>query len=80
MRLIDADVIIDRFEELFHDDNVMNPIIKVLDVLEIIDEQPTAYDIDKIVEQLEEKFLAEKNFRAKGCWLDAIEIVKGGAV
>lgn len=34
--------------------------------------------IDKIVEQLGEKFLAEKNFRAKGCWLDAIEIVKSG--
>ena len=34
---------------------------------------------DKIVEQLEEKLLTEKDFRAKGCWLDAIEIVKGGA-
>lgn len=56
-------------------------------IREVIDEQPTAYDIDKVVEQLEE--LIEKNvgfMRATpeaNAYIkairDAIEIVKGGA-
>ena len=39
--LISRSALIDIFEERMQDDNVMCPIIKVLDVLEIVEEQPT---------------------------------------
>ena len=38
--MIDEKKLIEIFEERMQDDNVMNPIIKVIDVLEIIEEQP----------------------------------------
>lgn len=39
--LISRKALINIFEERMHDDNVMCPIIKVLDVLEIVDDAPT---------------------------------------
>ncbi len=45
MRLIDADNLKER---------VSNAIIEDEHILEIIDEVPTAYDVGKVVEQLEE--------------------------
>ena len=66
MRLIDADAI-----------NPMRCPRSIKEMREWIDNIPTAYDIDKVVEQLEEE---------KECGFDmvdidyAIEIVKGGAV
>lgn len=58
------------------------------DILAIIDEQPTAYDIDKVVEQLEKESYdschIDLNTPINRTWQiidldDAIEIVKGGA-
>ena len=37
----------EQFEMLFHDDNIMNPVVKVLDALEIIDTAPTADVVPK---------------------------------
>ena len=39
--LISRKALLNIFEERMHDDNVMCPIIKVLDVLEIVDDAPT---------------------------------------
>ena len=47
--------------------------------ISLIDEQPTAYDIDEVVKQLEENYLYSIG-KLKMLSLDeAIEIVKGGA-
>ena len=45
MRLIDAD----KFKELFYTDTAIGKIMRLM-----IDEQPTAYNVDKVVERLEE--------------------------
>lgn len=46
--------------------------------ISLIDEQPTAYDIDKVVEQLEENYSCDVG-NLKMISLDkAIEIVRGG--
>lgn len=38
--MINENILIEEFEKRMKDDNVMCPVIKVLDVLEIIEEQP----------------------------------------
>ena len=83
-RLIDADKIIESLG------------ISDMDfaIGEVIDEQPTAFDVDKVVEQLEEveKIMTSpvtedcfgEECRASDCTIclirKAIEIVKGGGV
>ena len=49
----------------------------------VIDAQPIAYDVDKVVEQLEETkaYMLYENMNADVKWFNkAIEIVKGGGV
>ena len=85
MRLIDADefkeYIVDGFEQskdLFTDEQ--RDFVKVITCgfLKDIDEQPTAYDIDKVVEQLEENYSCDVG-NLKMISVDkAIEIVKVG--
>lgn len=84
MRLIDADSLKELYEGFGeYEDNLVVPI-KV--VLQNIDDMPTAYDLDGVLERLEE----EKNpmyrgdgilmAKRRGMSIDkAIEIVKGGA-
>ena len=89
MRLIDADAI--KWDKC--EDAEGNPVY-VLDKRDI-DTQPTAYDVDKVVEQLEEKVkLAERRYfdttanspchdRYKTQYNEramCLEIVKGGGV
>ena len=94
MRLIDAYALIKRFETIQKQEDAIG-----LDFVAIIDEikeQPTAYDVDKVVEQLEElgKKMSESKSMQK-CGKSspenhryykavsvklAIEIVKGGGV
>ncbi len=45
-----------------------------------VKEQPTAYDPDKVAEQLEAHFNATENKMARLAYHHAIEIVKGGGV
>lgn len=45
-----------------------------------IDEQPTAYDVDKVVEQLEEYREEMEQFKCGGMLSDMIEVVKAGGV
>lgn len=76
MRLIDADKLKHVIHCAYSDD---------LEILEKIDEQPTAFDINKIVEQLEA--LIENKTSESGddwytaeCLNEAVEIVKEGGV
>lgn len=50
MRLIDADMTIKNIHERSYISKALSEIFET-----IIDEQPTVYDVDKVVEQLEEE-------------------------
>ena len=92
MRLIDAD----EFEKQIAGMTIANnyPVKKASALCDLIDEQPTAYDPDKVVEQLKEveKIMTSpvnedcfgEECRASDCTVclisKAIEIVKGGGV
>lgn len=80
MRLIDADKIIDSLGNSDMD----------FAIGAVIDEQPTVFDVDKIVEQLEMKKTRDTELKKKyipeyfkgkaDAFEFAIEIVKGGGV
>ncbi len=53
MRLIDADLLKDAIEKEKGDNDYMCRLC-LESTKEIIDEQPTAFDVDKVVEQLKE--------------------------
>lgn len=76
MRLIDADKLKHMIHCAYSDD---------LEILEKIDEQPTAFDADEVVRQLE--MLIEDKVSESGddwytaeCLNKAVEIVRGGGV
>lgn len=54
MRLIDADKVIEHLEKVIKDNPHFVNAAYIRGVQEVIKEQPTAYDIDKVVEQLGE--------------------------
>lgn len=74
MRLIDADKLKEAIEEE-KDDNDYMCCLCLESIKEIIDEQPTAFDVDKVVEKLE-NYLFEKYCIESDAKID--EIVKGG--
>ena len=77
MRLVDADKLIEQLNKNSIFRTVTNAEGK--SAIEIIEEQPTAFDVDKVVEQLkEESILAEK--KVVVCLDDALEIVKDGGI
>ena len=93
MRLIDADKLKADLEKAISKNEDMD-CLDFLRVASFIDAQPTAYDPDKVVEQLEEvekimtspvnKDCFGEECRASDCTVclisKAIEIVKGGGV
>lgn len=64
MRLIDADRLVKDLKFLYTKSRIPVPVdMRAREVLTTIMEQPTAYDIDKVVEQLiEEKELSYADF------------------
>ena len=76
MRLIDTDKLKEAIEEE-KDDNDYMCCLCLESSKEIIDEQPTAFDVDKVAERLEE-YLFEKYCIEGDAKID--EIVKGGGV
>ena len=86
MRLIDADALIKRFEGL-RDENETHSI-SYNALYEVLVQQPTAYDVDAVVKELEEEsdFFGgepmgslQKAYYCKG--IDkAIDIVKAGGM
>lgn len=97
MRLIDADKLILHLNdyalqkspsdvESAGDRKVSRAVYKeITDCIRAVDEQPTAFDLDKVMEQLEDRSaLARPVGWSKAYEIimlkDAIEIVKGGGV
>lgn len=90
-RLIDADVLKNIIASEKNDNDEMCRMC-IESTKEIIDEQPTAYNPDKVVEQLKKKradvlsmlrqnkgTLLEYVFKSEyDIWNEAVEIVKGG--
>lgn len=73
MRLIDADKL---KKDILLQNILGEPIQKIIDrYIHIVDEQPTAFDVDKVVEQLE-NYLFEKYCIEGDATID--EIIKGG--
>ena len=78
MRLIDADVMhreIDKYD--------LEGRMSLKNIKRYINAQPTAYDIDEVVEQLEDEIeFVAREYPLHGRYIKksrAIEIVKGGA-
>lgn len=78
MRLIDADKLMQDIR------NTITEQSSTIDWLNLINRQPTAYDVDAVVEQLEDCISdTEDSLTGKGArwaYKGAIEIVKGGGV
>lgn len=54
MRLIDADKLIEELEEGY-DDCDIEEMLEFVGISQFINQQPTAFDVDKVVEQLEKQ-------------------------
>jgi hypothetical protein len=79
MRLIDAEVLIKKLKKT----SVFNCIRNSADknVFEIIAEQPTAYDMEKVVEELEEATVSGMSGMSfKKNAMEIIEIVRKGGI
>lgn len=72
MRLIDADALQEHFEKVKKESARLVDVAQIIGVQAVIDRYPTAYDIDKVVEQLQE--LNENEFVCS----KVIHIVKAG--
>lgn len=76
MRLIDADAFAKFIEEKYKDGESTKDIKEQM--LFDLDVQPTAYDPEKVVEQLEERYSCDVGALKMIALDTAIEIVKGG--
>ena len=78
MRLIDADALVKDLSYLYTKNHI--PVdMRAKEILTTIMEQPTAYDIDKVVEELEkieQHCLDMSDWQGQSAICDAIEIVK----
>lgn len=83
MRLIDADALKSLIAGMAISNNY--PANKANALCELIDAQPTAYDPDKVVQQLEDRSTLSRPVGWTKSYeiitlKDAVEIVKGGGV
>ena len=86
MRLIDADALLKHFETIQEQEHASG--LDFVAITDEIEEQLTAYDPDKVVEQLEDYGNEETHYYKntpyekciEECIGKAIEIVKGGGV
>lgn len=74
MRLINEEVLMKDIQ------NTITEQSGTIDWLNMIYRQPTAYDVDKVVEKLEEFRDEMKMFGCDGLLSDLIEVVEGGGV
>ena len=74
MRLINEEVLMKDIQ------NTITEKSSTIDWMNMIYRQPVAYDVDKVVEQLEEFRDEMKMFGCDGLLSDLIEVVKGGGV
>ena len=78
MRLIDADKLKEVIEKE-KDDNDYTCRLCMESTKEIIDEQPTAFDVDKVVEQFD-VYITKLVGRNSALYQTVMQIVKGGGV
>ena len=89
MRLIDADALLEQYnlkdatkygnkdaEQQAHSYSTM----MLYEIADIIEDAPTAYDMDKVVEQLEEYREEMEQFKRGGMLSEMIDVVKAGGV
>ena len=92
MRLIDADALLEQYnlkdvtkygnkdaEKQAHSYSTM----MLYEIADMIEDAPTAYDVDKVVEQLNDKFRVvrtDEDLEWNRAMDDAITIVEGGGV
>lgn len=74
MRLIDEEILMNEICETITEQS------STIDWMNLIHRQPVAYDVDKVVEQLEEFRDEMKMFGCDGLLSDLIEVVKVGGV
>ena len=74
MRLIDEEVLMKDIQKTITEQS------GTIDWLNLIHRQPTAYDVDKVIENVEEFRDEMKMFGCDGLLSDLIEVVKGGGV
>ena len=87
--MIDADALLEQYnlknttkygnkdaEQQAHSYSTM----MLYEIADMIEDAPTAYDVDKVVAQLEEYREEMEQFKCGGMLSDMIEIVKGGGV
>lgn len=94
-RLIDADKLLDdmkkELEKAVNDENLdkdecMVILTSAIALKDFVNRQPTAFDVDKVVEQLKdykmwkELLIYDLNFRERQILKKAIDIVKAGGV
>ena len=77
MRLIDADALKKDLKSVTLSNGTL---VNTNAVLYLLEEYPTAYDVDKVVEQLEEYREDMEQFKCGGMLSDMIEVVKAGGV
>ena len=88
-RLIDADALLEQYnlkdatkygnkdaEQQAHSYSTM----MLYEIADMIEDAPTAYDVDKVVAQLEEYREEMEQFKCGGMLSDMIEVVKAGGV
>ena len=90
MGLIDADKIINRLDAVTKDGGENVKVFSINDIKYLLNNEPTTYDVDKVVEQLKsesaswqdsgEAYNDEKEKGVAIGFRKAIEIVKGGGV
>lgn len=88
MRLIDADKLMGELHESLKGDCDLRKDYEFMGIDEFIENQPTAYDVDKVLEQLEneKKFWNDATYNKEigkqkaRSYAYAIEIVKGGGI
>ena len=74
MRLIDEEVLMKDIQ------NTITEKSSTIDWMNLIHRQPVAYDIDKVIENMEEFRDEMKMFGCDGLLSDLIEVVEGGGV
>ena len=74
MRLIDEENLMEDIQKTITEKS------STIDWMNMIYRQPTAYDVDEVVEQLEEFRDEMKMFGCDGLLSDLIEVVTGGGV
>ena len=78
-RLIDANKVIEQLEKVKKESASFVDIVHIIGFQNVIDAQPTAYDPDKVVEQLEDevKEYDKRIERRNGdCYFDETEKIK----